>query len=733
MQLSNANRNVSTIGVQRTRKFSLKPGAHIMAMLSGIYKDPRDATLREYLSNMYDAYVPLIKAGKKFKNPILRLPSKLNPMLEFQDFGIGMDFDTVWSVYAEYGNSTKNADNDSVGGFGIGSKTAFCYNNGSAWNIVATKDGVTNYFQAFVGQDGIPDLNHIAETREGLPNGVTVSIPVRVDDVDSFLTAARKYIPYFPLELDVEGMESVPTKPEYAFRGEGWGFKGRGAHSTNVVMGNVPYELDLSDIPNIRTILGNARYQFFAYNSLDLFVPIGAVDIVPSRDALQMTDKTAKYLTTLFDKVWTDLPTIIADKISQSKSLWEATVARMTAISQISGLTSDVVTGVKWNGRVLEDDLSLDLTTLRKGVDIRDLTEYAIRNTDVATPEVNENVGKIHLMVPDLRNDGTRKHFTAIIINDTKGKAANIARGYVRQNYVAISSWSKRVQRYGHTKCKVYTLSTKNSVDEIRAALQGFDGPILLASALSGNVPKVGSAKTGNLYKWNGRGGFDARVLTPTGAAEYHYVVLTKDGHSGRYFYSNNGWRKNEGVTELLYAASDLDIEVAELYGIRPEDVDDLGSEWKNLQELVATEMVQYVQKNLAGVELYNKNTDYVASRQVRFFTDIIKGLSSVPSADIAADLKLLNDSAELHTKHGSVIRHVRNGLNDPKYVQMVEAALSPSTKNVADLNLNKRVEDLVKKYPVLYVSWEIFKDSFNTTDIIKKAVRKVGGLTPTP
>lgn len=728
MQLSNATRNVSTIGIQRTRKFTLKPGAHIMAMLSGIYKDPRDANVREYLSNMYDAYVPLIKAGIAYKNPILRVPTKLNPVLEFQDFGIGMDFDTVWSVYAEYGNSTKNADNDAVGGFGIGSKTAFCYNNGAAWNIVATKDGVTNYFQAFVGQDGVPDLNHVGETREGLPNGVTVSIPVRVEDVDSFQKAAHKYVPYFPMELEVEGMAEVPVKPTYTFRGTDWGFKGRKSHATNVVMGNVPYELDLGSIPNIRHALTNPQYQFFVYNNLDLFVPIGAVDVVPSRDALQMTDKTAKFLIALFNKVWAEVPTIIGDQISKSKSLWEATVARMTAISQISGLSSDVVKGVKWNGQVLEDDLSLDLTTLRKGVDIRDLTEYAIRNTDVATPEVDEKVEKIHLLVPDLRNDGTRKHFTAIIINDTKGKAANLARGYVRQNYVAISSWSKRVQRYGHTKCKVYTLSTKNSVDEIRTALQGFDGPILLASALSGSVPKVGSAKAGNLYKWNGRGGFDARVLTPTGAAEYHYVVLTKDGHSGRYFYSNNGWRRNESVNSLISAAGTLNITVDDLYGIRPEDVDDLGTEWHNLEALVSDGAVKYIQTNLVGADVFHKNREYYSSKQVRFFNDVVKNLPGVTAVDIVNDIKTLTDSANLQGKHDQFIRYLNDGIKTEKYLKPVTDALTPKKGAVTDLNLNRRIEDLVKQYPVLHVTWELFREGgYYHTDFIKKAVKKVG------
>lgn len=59
-------------------------------------------------------------------------PTSLAQYLEFKDFGIGMSEDTIMTVFTQYGNSTKNDSNDEVGGFGIGSKTAFCYNEGSS-------------------------------------------------------------------------------------------------------------------------------------------------------------------------------------------------------------------------------------------------------------------------------------------------------------------------------------------------------------------------------------------------------------------------------------------------------------------------------------------------------------------------------------------------------------------------------------------------------------------------
>ena len=722
MQISMAPRNVQTVGIQKSRKFTLKPGAHIMALLSGIYKNPKDAITREYLSNMLDAYVPLVKAGKVVKAPILRVPTKLNPVIEFQDFGIGMDFDTAWEVYAEYGNSTKNLDNDSVGGFGIGSKTAFCYNNGAAWNIITTKNGKTNYFQAFVGADGVPDLNHVGETEEGLPDGTTVSIPVRVQDVEEFQAAARTYIPYFPMELVVEGMQDVPKKPEYLFRGKDWGLRGKSS-GTNVVMGNVPYELDLHAIPTFRSMIPDGMFQFVWYNGFDLFAPIGAVDIVPSRDDLQYTDKTLKYLVTAFKEAYTQIGPTITDRIKNAKTLWEAIVSRNYAVASISGLNNDSLKGIKWNGIDLGSSLSFDLTDLRKKLDVRDLTEYAIRNSDIATPEVDDKCSKIHLRVPDKN----QKHTSVIILNDSNGKVAGTARGYIRDNFVAVDSWSKRVRRYGHTMCNVYVFSTNDSVDKIREALGGFDGPILKASDLTGKVSKVNGPKVGNIYRWNGRSSFDARVNIPTGAKVYHYVVLTKDTHSGRFFYGSSGYQRNGKVTDLLAAASMLNITVDALYGVRPDDVADLDPTWTNLEEQVCDAGIAFFKKQAAGIELYRANSKYYHDKTFQFFRNVVEKVPGVTAVDITKDVKELEKSAEARYSADQTLQRIRQGLVTKEWVDKF-AKVENAKPTAPDLQLTDRIAALVKKYPVVHVMYEYAKKSYSVHhDEVVGAIKRVG------
>jgi hypothetical protein len=558
-----------------------------------------------------------------------------------------------------------------------------------------------------------------------------VSIPVRVDDVADFVEAAKTYIPYFPLELVVEGLDDVPKKPTYVFGGKEWGFIAKGSHSTRVIMGNVPYDLDMSTVSGARQ-LPSGQYQFFTYNNVDLFVPIGAVDIVPSRDALQMTDRTQKYLMDLFKRVWAELPVVIEKEITAAPTLWAACVARNHAISKISGLTADVVKGVKWNGvELAAGSLTHQLSDLTKTLDILDLTEYAIFNTDIATPEVNVAADKIELLLPDLKSDGTAKHLSVIIINDSKGKSANVARGYVRDNFVAINTWSssKRVQRYGHTKSRVYTLSTTAKIEKIREALGGFDGPILRSSDLSGKVSKVPTAKKGNLYRWNGRNSFDARVNTPTGESVYHYVIVKKDSHSGRFYYNTTSWSRNEKVSSILAAASQLGIKVNTLYGVRADDVVNLAPEWKNLEELVADAAVQNFSSKFVGVELYQANKKYWGSKQVRYFNEVVKSVSGISFGTVQTDLDAFNKSADVDSDGSSLVSEIENGLVTDTLLAKVRKVTKPvkSTTPVPDLDLNNRIETLVKQYPTLWVGWEIYKDFGYNTDIIKKAVKKVG------
>lgn len=98
----------------------------VMDMLSKLYNDPMNAAIREYVSNAYDANV---EAGAT-KPVELTLPcTENNGLLMVKDYGRGLDYMGIVSVFANFGTSTKRDFDNLIGGFGIGSKSGLAVSN----------------------------------------------------------------------------------------------------------------------------------------------------------------------------------------------------------------------------------------------------------------------------------------------------------------------------------------------------------------------------------------------------------------------------------------------------------------------------------------------------------------------------------------------------------------------------------------------------------------------------
>src|SRR5687768_3197895 len=110
MQLYQETRNIVTSGVQATKQFGIKLGAHIMHVLSGLYSDVPWAIVREYGTNMFDAYQKM-PPGAVRRPPVIQAPNIMSPFIEFKDYGRGMDKDEVMNVFTQYGESTKRDSN----------------------------------------------------------------------------------------------------------------------------------------------------------------------------------------------------------------------------------------------------------------------------------------------------------------------------------------------------------------------------------------------------------------------------------------------------------------------------------------------------------------------------------------------------------------------------------------------------------------------------------------------
>lgn len=119
-------------------EISIENEAAIIEIIVGFYKNKVESIIRETVSNSTDSR---IESGKLDKPVIVSLiESQGSWIFKVQDFGVGINQDTVDSVLSRFGKSTKTQTNDLLGAYGLGFKSPFCYTN--YFTVTGVKDGV---------------------------------------------------------------------------------------------------------------------------------------------------------------------------------------------------------------------------------------------------------------------------------------------------------------------------------------------------------------------------------------------------------------------------------------------------------------------------------------------------------------------------------------------------------------------------------------------------------------
>lgn len=274
--------------------------AYAMSSLSNMYNDPKMAVIREYFTNALDSHV---KAGETA--PIeVSLPTSYSKMYVVQDFGVGMDVDTIRKVYSKYWESTKRDSNSQIGAFGLGAKSALAIAN--QFTLASVKDGVkiTVIVQKAGDGSGKPKMLVASAIETDEPNGVTVSIPV--DDIYSFNDKARDFFRFVdPSLVRVDGYAptsifSSVTRIEtdlddvdtYVDMDQNYG-------GSYVVMGQVAYALTPAIIAESANRLGITTTYELRNMPVYFRVPIGSVNLTPNREGLLYDDKTNEMFDTL--------------------------------------------------------------------------------------------------------------------------------------------------------------------------------------------------------------------------------------------------------------------------------------------------------------------------------------------------------------------------------------------------------------------------------------------------
>lgn len=328
------NRFVTTVGNFETAEFVVQRHnmRHLMSILRDqLYSDKLLAPIREYSCNAYDANV---ENGKKDTPIKITLPNSLFPEFKIRDYGKGLTYSEMVNIFCSYGESTKRNSNDFIGQLGIGSKSGFAY--GDNFLVASYIDGKKTTYNCVLDKSGVGALLHLTTEETTEPTGLEVTIPVKNSDLLNFKSKALNFFKYWDVYPNIVGIGNDEIKASRAtgesiLKADGWEIYGRISHSSyansHIIMGNISYPLnwDLVYSYNDRYQQKfNAFYNFLVNNTVLLRMPIGSIEMAPSREALQYTETTIKAIKNRVDEIVKSMSDIIQKKIADAKNIWDA-------------------------------------------------------------------------------------------------------------------------------------------------------------------------------------------------------------------------------------------------------------------------------------------------------------------------------------------------------------------------------------------------------------------------
>lgn len=312
MRMVHEDRPVISSGALASQDFTIKAnGKAFKILIDKLYSDKPRAILRELMTNAYDAHLMVGKKDVPFQ---VVMPSVFDPMLVIRDFGPGMSHQQIMMLYTTVFESTKDQDNTAVGKWGLGSKSPFAYTDTF---IVQNYDGeYARVYRAYINTNGVPVLDFIGENPSDAPRGFEVSFSVTPTDVGTFVEALQRVCAGFDVLPEVKGIDpaTISTYPT-SVRGTFWRMLDKTAYNAGqpyfpeasyavVRQGCVLYPIDVT------LLKANPLEEAFLSNAVMIDMPIGSVEIAPSREALSYDATT---ITNLKEAIHVAVTEFVAD------------------------------------------------------------------------------------------------------------------------------------------------------------------------------------------------------------------------------------------------------------------------------------------------------------------------------------------------------------------------------------------------------------------------------------
>lgn len=324
-------REVGTVGTQQVQAFSIKAnGKAFKVLIDGLYSDKIRSVIREIWTNAYDAHVMADNSAQPFE---CQLPTIFDPSFRVRDYGISMTHHGVMHLYSTVFESSKESTNEQVGKLGLGSKSPFAYTD--TFTVTAWLDGEKRTYSAFIGSDYVPQIAHMMTEPSDEPEGIEVSFPVKMGDIEAFRSAAERVIIGFETRPNIIGQKLSDKPLEEHMRGNNWVLYkqtwGATITSAHARQGCVLYPIDGNAVQGL-TSLQRSLLQ----SPVVIDFPIGSLEISANRESLGYDATTCANITAELDAIINTLSAEFVARIDAAETVWNALVIRKEIIEDTS-------------------------------------------------------------------------------------------------------------------------------------------------------------------------------------------------------------------------------------------------------------------------------------------------------------------------------------------------------------------------------------------------------------
>lgn len=325
MKLNISDAAVQGSGFEEVAGFQIEMNAKAFKVLSDtLYQDKIGSIVRELSCNAFDAHIDSGKAETPFE---IHLPDAFEPYFSIRDYGAGISPDDIKTIYTSYFTSTKDQSNDSVGAFGLGSKTPFSYTD--SFTVISIYNGIKTMYNAHMSK-GMPAIVAYGKSEKtDEPDGLEVNVSAESLDFKAFAAAVKKQLKFFPVKPTITNGEiewdeyepiiEVPGFTVYDIVGLAnqprWGMYNREKNNLEALFlkqGPVAYPVNFDIINQYLQSNNINKTAFYSYleNSSNSYgkgiiidMPIGTVEVTASREGISYSDVTIRNILSKFEAI----------------------------------------------------------------------------------------------------------------------------------------------------------------------------------------------------------------------------------------------------------------------------------------------------------------------------------------------------------------------------------------------------------------------------------------------